>query len=79
MNIYILLPKNENNDVWKPWYDKCFGQIIRARNAKEARQIATSNCGDEGEKAWLNTSLTMCKKLSIKGKSGLVMRDFHSA
>ena len=40
MKLWILMPKenlNKGDDPWNPWYDKCFGMIIRAKTEEEAR------------------------------------------
>lgn len=50
MIVWILSARDdldENDNPWKPWYDKNFGFIIRAKTEKEAREIADENAADE--------------------------------
>lgn len=39
------LPDGDN--PWNPWYDKCFGMVIRAETEEKAREIANENACDE--------------------------------
>lgn len=68
---------------WDPWFDKCFGTIVRAESPQQAREIAHKAAGDEsrynGVKVWLDDTQTECYKLSNDGPTGLVMKDFHAA
>lgn len=90
--LYILTPIHiSGDDPWSPWYDKCFGFVIRAKDEAEARHIAEQNAGDEnrGEflsqkisnttSPWLDEKYSKCLVLSESGDVGLVMRDFASA
>lgn len=93
MNLWILRPieKPENDDPWEPWYDKCFGFVVRAETESEARQYAQDNAGDEkrgyflGKKTantktpWLDENYSTCEPLTADGDAGLVMCDFHDA
>lgn len=94
MRLYILRPKDglpEDDNPWKPWYDKCFGFIVRANNEKEAREFADADAGDEnrgefgGRKRantnnpWLDEKYSSCDELSAGGGAGIVMKDFASA
>lgn len=94
MKVYILKPKNElpeNDNPWEPWYDKCFGFIIRANSEKEAREFADENAGDENREQffnkknakttnpWLDKNYTTCEELSDNGEEGVIMRNFASA
>ena len=50
MKIFELRPVEnlKNNDnPWKPWYNKSFGFIVRAETEAEARKYADENAGDE--------------------------------
>lgn len=82
MKLWILRPVDveaHTQDPWNPWYDKSFGFIVRARDEASARQIAASDCGDEGKDAWLNDLLSTCEVLEVKGAAGILMKDFASA
>lgn len=83
MKLYLLRPIKQ----WEPWYDKCFGMVIRAESELQARTVAMLYAGDEGDKysssviheVWLDPLLTSCEVLTHEGKAGLVIRDFASA
>lgn len=80
--LWLLHPVNPSKAPWKPWYDKCFGFVIRANSENEARALADSEGGDENDNAlhpWLNPELSTCEPLSNKGKPGIVIQDFRSA
>lgn len=81
MKLFQIRPKDnlQTSDPWKPWYDKCFGFIIRAKTKPEARKIASENAGDEGKNAWLDGKYSTCEELKIEGKADLIMKDFASA
>ncbi len=50
MKLWILRPTvrlpNED-DPWKPWYDKAFGFVVQAETEEQARALADSEAGDE--------------------------------
>ncbi len=48
MKLYLLRPLK----VWQPWYDKCFGMVIRANSEEEARKEASNHSGDEDSKSY---------------------------
>lgn len=94
MKLFKLRPMEnlaENDDPWVPWYDKCFGFIIRAKTEEEARKIAHKNAGDEnrgefmGEKIsntktpWLDDTYSTCVELEKDGESGVIIEDYRSA
>lgn len=83
MKIYLLKPF-KNVVEWTPWYDKCFGFILFAKNEKDARRIADEAACDENNRSthpWLNIKKTSCIELSdIKEKDGpIIMSDIRSA
>jgi len=47
--------------------------VIRAETAKKAREMAASNCMDEGQDVWLNASLSTCKRLKEEGAAKMIM------
>ena len=87
MKLYILRQVKE----WEPWYDTARGFIVRAESEQAARQLIydySKDCGIwqddlksgyEGKEVWLNPELTTCTELNPKGKSEIIMRDFHHA
>ena len=94
MKLWILRPvedlKNSDNP-WEPWYDKCFGFVIRAETEQDARLIANRNAGDENrgtflnkkiadtKTPWIDPKYTTCKELSNEGDPGVIIRDDWSA
>ena len=80
MKIYILRPiEGIANDPWSPWYDKAFGVVVRAENAKEARKMASEKHGDERAYPWLSSEFTTCRQLKPEGKAVVIMVDFAGA
>lgn len=82
--LWLLRPivKYGKFDPWEPWYDKCFGFVIRASSELEARGIANQNAGDENreiDSPWLNPKYSSCTELEQKGPVELVIKDFRSA
>lgn len=73
--LYILRPIVD----WEPWYDKCFGVIVCAHSENEARQLATSKAGAEGEDVWLSADKTTCEVLKATNESKVIMKDFAAA
>lgn len=75
MKLYYIRPIRD----WTPWYDTADGFIVRAESEEEARQLASSDAGCEGEKVWLDPKETVCEVLSDAGKSKIIIRSFHAA
>lgn len=81
--IWILKPNYDRSDdkwdPWDPWYDACFGMIISAETAQEAREIAQENACAEttlspvfhedvhererDKEVWTEPELTVCVPL----------------
>lgn len=94
MKLWLLRPR-ENlpiaDDPWEPWYNKCFGMVIRAATEKKAREMAASNkksprglpypkpAGDEGGAPWLDQHYSTCTELDQSGEPEVIMTDVHSA
>lgn len=82
MKLWILKPISHDKGPWKPWYDKVFGFVVRAKTEQEARGIAHFNAGDENrtDKApWLYAELSTCVELTTEGDAEMILRDFASA
>lgn len=94
MKLWLLRPKEglkDGDNPWEPWYDKCFGFVVRAETEGEARQIAHGCAGDEnrGEfmgasiaktgQPWQEKKYSTCVELTPDGESGVVIEDVHSA
>lgn len=73
--LFVLKPiKN-----WEPWYDKAFCFVVRASSEKEARQLASSECGSEGKQVWLDEHQTTCVRVQAKGPAEVLCSDFRGA
>lgn len=97
MNIYLLrprmdLPDNKEENPWKPWYNKAFGFVIKAKNEEIARKIAQENSGDETTKhkgeqnfsydnpVWTEEKYATCIPIEeYDGKLPVIMRDYARA
>jgi len=94
MKLWILRPEEklkDNDNPWTPWFDKCFGMVVRAETQKEAREIAHDNASEENrgeflnkkvantKQPWLNEKYSTCKILKETGKSGMIMEDVSNA
>lgn len=92
--LWLLRPKNflpADDNPWNPWYDKCFGFVIRADSEKEARKLANENGRDEcrgeffGKRVsntttpWLDEEYSTCVEVPDIGPSEIVMQDNHDA
>lgn len=78
MRLYILKPLDGGED-WDPWYDKCFGMVVRASTVQKARKLASLHCGDEGKDVWVQRNKTSCKSLQHHGSSGIIIKDVRCA
>lgn len=77
--IWLLVPCTDEGP-WEPWYDRCFGFVIRAETEEQARHIASEDAGKEGEDAWLDAALSVCYELTgANGSNGVIMRDVWKA
>ena len=94
MKLWILRPVDgltDNDNPWKPWYNKAFGFVVRADTEEKARAIAHDEAGDENrgkflgketattKQPWKDAKFSTCTELLAKGKAGLVMQDFSAA
>ena len=59
-------------------WDETNGVVVRANSPSEARELAASSRGDEGEDTWRNPELTTCNVLSKEGEPGVIIIDFHA-
>jgi len=92
MKLYILRPVKDDPH-WEPWYDKAFGFVVCAESARQARQLASEEAGDEVDKQynndyselisvsnpWLSAKHSTCKELKPGKKQAIIMKDFHAA
>lgn len=68
--LYILKRDADHNE-----YN---AMLIRAKSVKQARMIANSNCGDEGE-IWCDEGKVSCKVVERKGNPEIVIESYNSA
>lgn len=59
------------------YYDEMCCLVVRAKDEKSARKIASENSIDEGEEVWLDPSKSKCDRLTPTGKSGLIIQDVN--
>lgn len=89
MKLWLLRPReefdelgkkeNESTNPWNPWYDKCFGMVIRADSEDMARKIASTACSDEGSYPWLSEDYSTCVELVPSGEPRIIIKDEHMA
>jgi hypothetical protein len=93
-SLWLLRPVDnlpDSDNPWHPWYDKCFGYVIRAETEEKARTLAHRAGGDEnrGEfldlqvanstTPWLDPQYSACTELLNSGISEVIIQDFASA
>jgi len=84
MKLFLLEPifgdDGEVHKIWNPWFDKCFGMVVRAPDEKRAREIAAENAEQEGSNAWKVGYYSKCTELTgLDGDEGVVMRNVANA
>lgn len=94
MKLWILLPMNglqDGDNPWEPWYDKCFGMIIRAETEEVARQLANDSGQDENrgefmrkriartKAPWLDANYSTCSELTAEGQAEVIMKNVQNA
>lgn len=94
MKLWLLKPvdeRPEGDDPWRPWYDKAFGFVVRARDEESARKFAHESAGDEnrgeflGKKVaatttpWLDPRYSTCEELKQRGEEGVILCDVAEA
>jgi hypothetical protein len=98
MHLWILRPQlyvlEREVHPWTPPFDKTLGVLVRADREAEARQLAQTKAGNEGqgvyfrlglvedemaEHVWLKPEWTSCEELAAEGESGVIMVVRHGA
>lgn len=59
-------------------YDETQAFVVRAFSAREAREIASKNSGQEEKEVWLSCSESTCRSLKQDGKAGVILQDFKA-
>lgn len=71
------LPKG---NPWDPWFDLCFGMVVRAKDEAEARKLAFERGGTQDKgKAWLDPSLSNCINLLNEGNSEIILESWANS
>ena len=73
MKLYVLRRIDEAS------YDEARAMVVRAKNSRMARKIASGHRGDEGCDVWLNPVKTSCKELKVDGPEEMIVCDFYEA
>ena len=71
MKLYLLTRLNGIR------YDEFDAMLIRAKSELEARIIANTDVGDEGQ-IWKRTELVCCKEILAEGKSERIITSFNA-
>ena len=85
MKLWLLLPVDGLTDnPWDPWFDKCFGFVIRAETEQAARDKAHRNAEEENKGAntkspWLDYKYSTCEPLLSDGEEAIIMKDFRGS
>lgn len=94
MNLYLIKPIKKGSKLnpfegtpWDPWWNKCFGAVMRAGSEAEARQIMSDSeyVGDAESKllkqAWLDESQSKvtCLAEGVSGEKEIILSDFRQA
>ena len=93
LTTWLLRPKDnlkKDDNPWDPWFDKCFGFVVRTKDEKSAREYADANAGAEnkggfvGNRAitihpWLDGNYSTCTQLTVEGKEGIIIEDMRRA
>jgi len=85
MNKLWLLRPIKGSKFWDPWYDKCFGFVVRAETEEDARELAQKDgCDETGQfrkdkPAWTDSNHSTCEQLTDDGDSGVIINDIAAA
>jgi hypothetical protein len=79
MKLWLLRPVDETLEPWMPWYDRMFGFVVRAKDERTARRLASSRAGDEGPEAWLAADHSTCVEVKPDGPEEVLMEDYNPA
>lgn len=62
----------------KRWsWDCAYGFVVRAESEREARELASKECGDEGPDSWTDSCFSSCEVISASdGDAEVLMTDF---
>ncbi len=80
MNLYLIELTREYVAKFSLRYDLSLGFVIRAKDSKRARKLASGEHTDEGKDAWLNKETSKCKRLAsnVRGKEGIILKELSN-
>ena len=58
-------------------WDEYLTKLVRAKNEKQAREMANERVGDEG-RIWTNPNKVSCETLSRKGDPEIIIEQFNT-
>lgn len=89
MRLWLLRPAHgdcamNQNGPWRHGPEDCaWGFVVRAETEEEARQLASTQAGDEkhypvdrANVAWTDPAYSTCEELLPAGEPGIIIRDF---
>lgn len=87
---FWLLEAVKGDELWKPWYDKCFRVVVRAESEEQARFLAQKEGSDEtGDwfakkngasfPAWTGVEHSTCVELPPDEDPKVIIQDIHEA
>lgn len=94
MKLWLLRPVKglpDNDNPWKPWYDKTFGFVVRAETEEAARNLADMEAGEENQgeflgnkiadtkNPWIDAKYSTCIELTADGEPKVIIEDHASA
>jgi hypothetical protein len=79
LKLWLLRPIDFESAPWKPWYDKCFGVVVRAESEDVARRMAHEEHGYDLDGAWLAPQWSTCTELLPEGEPEIVICDVAKA
>ena len=78
--------RRQADNPWEPWYDLCFGFVVRAETEEAARACAQDEANDRHEHMpepptgqWIDARYSSCTLLADEGEEGIVLVDQHRA
>lgn len=64
--------------VYLPEYDETAGFVIRAKNEKEAREIAADHHTGTYPHVWTDTTQTTCTPIPRRGIPEVILEDYKA-
>jgi hypothetical protein len=71
----FLIERREDDE--RIGYDETLGVVVCADDEAEARQMAASECGDEGPNSWLDSTRSTCFRISGADKRVVLVSSIN--